>query len=260
MKKWYQYILILICVALFMGIALVEQDVEAARKKATITQESGYIIDQDALRKIMTKKLGTPYYKMDCSTYANWVVEHMDNNKLGDNAVKNIKIIAGRSSYAWETKGAIIITYKHAVYKEKRGKWVWSKKKTIALNNCITKWKTYNNKMYNKQAKSLKVGDALLYEDHIALYFGKFDSAKQVVTYLRKKCGMKKITKSRTAKGLPCYKYKGRTILVDYPDCGNYWRIHSTSGHGVIIDNDLTFHNGTYGGRWRAKVRFVEIK
>lgn len=258
MKRFHRYIIFVWIIALFTGALFVSQTAQAASKKASITQSCGYTIEQDALRKVMTKKLGTPYYKMDCSAYANWVVENMDNNKLGENAVKNIKIVEGRSSFDWEKKGAMKITYKPAVYNETKEKWVWGKKKKIALNNCITKWKTYNDKMYNKQAKSLRVGDVLLYADHIALYFGKFDSAKKVVTYLKKNCGMKKITKARTARGLTCYKYKGKTILIDYPECGKYWRIHATNAHGVIIDNDITFHGGTYGGKWRAKVRFVE--
>lgn len=259
MEKRYGYIFTGILV-LFMALAFSTYPVEAANKKATISQKTGYTIDQDTLRKRMSKKLGTPYSKMDCSAYAAWVLQNLGEKKAQEGAIKDIKIVSGRSTYVWERSGALKISYKPAVYNTTQQKWVWGKRKKVSVNKSITKWKTCNKKAYRKAEKQLKVGDALLYKNdaHIAYYFGEFDSVNEVVSYLKNECGMKKLKKSKTPGGNICYKYKGKTVLVYYADCGTKWRIHSSTSNGVVIDNDLTYHDGKYAGKWCATVRFIE--
>lgn len=233
--------------------------VKAEAARAALTKQTGYIINQDELRKLMSKKLGTPYRKMDCSAYAAWVLENLGEKGAENHALKDVKIISGRSTYVWKRSGKLKISYKPAVYNESKQKWVWGKRKKIAINKGITTWKS-SKKANKKATRNLEVGDALLYknQEHIAYYFGEFSSIKEAASYLKKNCGMKKLKKSRTAAGNVCYKYKGKVVLIQYAGCGTQWRIHATSSYGIVIDNDLTFHNGAFGGKWYAKVKVVE--
>ena len=255
-KKYQQITATLVMIVLFMGVFSFQ--VHASNEKASITENTGYTVNRNDLCKIMSKKLGTPYSQMDCSAYAAWVLQNMGTKVAKEGAIKDIKVVAGRSSFDWEKKGALKISYKSAVYNKQKNKWVWSKTKKTVVNQSITTWKSLTQTKYKKVAGKLKVGDALIYNDHIALYFGEFDSASKVAAYLKEQCGMKGLKKSTTSAGNTCYQYKGKTVLVEYAECGSQWRIHATTSNGLIIDNDLTFHNGQYGGKWRANVRFVE--
>lgn len=236
--------------------------VEAAQKKAALTKSTGYTMERDELCRLMSKKLGTPYSKMDCSAYAAWVIKNMGSRKADENTISSVKVISNCSTYAWKEAGKYKISCKVSVYNEKKQKWVWGKRKTVSLNKKMVKWNGSNTKAQKKASASLEVGEALLYEggEHIAYYFGKFDSIDKVASYLKKNCGMKKLQKGKTGAGNTCYRYKGKIVLVEYAGYGKNWRIHSTSSNGVIIDNDLTFHNGTYGGKWYATVKFVEVE
>lgn len=252
---------ILLIIMIIFAVPFTIKHTEAASSKiATLTQKTGYTIKQDELRKIMSKKLGTPYSKMDCSTYVAWVVKNLGKTKAKENAIKDVQIASSISTYMWKQAGKYKISYKPAVYNEKTKKWVWGNRKSIAINKNMTTWKSSSKKTYKKALANLQVGDALLYknEEHIACYFGKFSSASKVAAYLKKYCGMKTLKKSKTAAGNTCYKYKGKVVLIQYAGCGNNWRIHSTSSYGVVIDNDITFHNGTFGGKWYGTVQVIE--
>lgn len=255
-KKKIAFIILFIMITMCV-VPFTSKSVEAAAKTA-ITKQTGYTIDQDALRKLMCKKLGTPYRKMDCSGYAAWVLEHLGEKGARENAVKDVKIVSGHSTYVWKRSGKLKISYKPAVYSKTKQKWVWGKREKIAVNKGLITWKS-SKKANRKAAGNLKVGDALLYKnpEHIAYYFGEFSSIKKVAAYLKNNCGMKKLKKSRTAAGNVCYKYKGKIVLIQYAGCGTQWRIHASSSYGVVIDNDLTFHNGAYGGKWYGKVGVV---
>lgn len=250
------FVLLLILTIFFVPSESVKAQ---AAGKAALTKQTGYTIDQDALRKLMSKKLGTPYRKMDCSAYAAWVLENLGEKGAEKYAIKDVNITSGYSTYVWKRSGKLKISYKPAIYNEKKHKWIWGKRKKIAINKGITTWKS-SKKANKKAAGNLEIGDALLYknEEHIAYYFGEFSSVRKVVSYLKSNCGMKKLKKGRTAAGNICYKYKGKVVLIQYADCGTQWRIHATSSYGIVIDNDLTFHNGSFGGKWYAKVKVVD--
>lgn len=251
LTKWTKTVLATVLV----GVIAVSSPTLTQAKTAALSEETGYTIHEDSLRRLMSKKLGTSYRAMDCSAYAAWVVTRLGKQVAGENAVSKLKIVSGRSSYDWRATGGIKVTYKMATLSDDA--WTWSEEKTSSLNTTVLHVK--NTK---KALKQLEIGDALLYSgrSHIALYMGEFKSLNAMGRYLKEQCGMKGLKKGKTKAGNACLKYKGKPVAIHYKGCGNKWRIHSINTYGVVCDNDLTFHNGEYGGKWYKTVKYVTTR
>lgn len=190
-------------------------------------------IQEDNYRKTLCKGfLGKSYgavvdgIRCDCSGYTKAALERMNSkNNLG--SFKDYYVKA-RCTASWVSGSSISYTSGQII----DGSMKWNKKKTTA--------KVGKNNKNASKASSLELGDVLVYgkgssSTHIAIYFGEFDSAKEVRDYLvdigvYSKNDLKKVSNTK-------YTYKGRTVICQYSD-SNYWRIHSTNS-GILIDNDV---------------------
>ncbi|MCH5267104.1 MAG: hypothetical protein J1E62_02065 [Lachnospiraceae bacterium] len=112
--------------------------------------------------------------------------------------------------------------------------------KKVVWDSKSSKGKLGKTNRNHTNVKTLKAGDVMVYGQkrqvtHIALFYGKFQSAKQVKNYLEKKGYIKKGTLKKVNSNK--YTYKGRTVIRSYSK-SKYWRIHSTYS-GILIDNDI---------------------
>ena len=233
MKKHFNTILLKQIISfLFISILLFHTFSTIISAKCSEMSQMNYI-QEDNYRKTLCKNfLGKPYGAVvdgihcDCSGYTKAALERMNSkNNLGSFKNYNIK---ARSTAAWVSGSSISYTSGQII----DGSIQWNKKKTTA--------KVGKNNKNTSQAASLELGDVLVYgkgssSTHIAIYFGEFDSAKEVRDYLidigiYSKNDIKKASNTK-------YTYKGRTIIRQYSD-SNYWRIHATNS-GILIDNDV---------------------
>lgn len=110
----------------------------------------------------------------------------------------------------------------------------------ILWNKTRSKGAIGRNTQNHSAVSTLEFGDVMLYgkngnPTHIALYYGKFSSAKKVKNFLEKKGYVKKGAIKKVSKNK--YTYRGRTIIRAYSK-SKYWRIHSTNS-GILLDNDI---------------------
>ena len=210
-------------------------------------QSEQNFIQEDNYRKTLCKGfLGKSYgavvdgIRCDCSGYTKAALERMNSqNNLG--SFKDYYVKA-RCTNAWVAGSHISFTNGQII----DGSMQWNKKKTTA--------KVGKNNKTNSKLNSLELGDVVVYgkgssSTHIAIYFGEFESAKEVANYLTETGVYSKneLKKSGSEK----YTYKGRTVIRQYSD-SKYWRIHATNS-GILIDNDIK-NNCPYTasfGKWK---------
>ena len=214
--------------------------------KADTQKDYGYI-QEDNYRKTLCKGfLGKRYGAMidgircDCSGYTKAALQRMKSqNATG--SFKNYKLKA-RCTSAWVAGSSATYTSGKVI----AGEATWNTKKT--------KTKVGKKSKSNTSLKALALGDVMVYgkgstSTHIAVYFGEFDSAKDVLDYLVdnniiQESKVKKVNKKK-------YTYNGRTIIRSYTN-STHWRIHATNA-GIMIDNDIkgTSNYTSSFGKWK---------
>lgn len=229
-------------------------------KTGTFSQK----VSQDSYQKSITKGfLGRAYGvgggRYICNTYVEKALENISNKNLknADSAFKNVQITNSRkkkkgkpqppTSYDWRSY-RVCITYTDSVYDEKKETYHWNKKSTVT---------TLCKKNKGTSLNKLALGDVLTYGSHgghVALYFGEYDGKKEVMERLTE---LGVCNRSRLRKRKDRYvNTKGRTIIREYPNAGNHWRVHATN-KGLMIDNAIVSKrsNGTSSfGKWTKAI------
>lgn len=229
-------------------------------KTKTFSQQ----VSRDSYQKAITKGfLGRAYGvgggRYICNTYVEKALENIsnDNLKKEDAAFKNVQITNSRkikkgkpqppTSYDWRNY-RVCFTYTDSVYDEKKDTYHWNTKSTVT---------SLSKKNKGTSLRKLSLGDVLTYGTHgghVALYFGEYDSKKDVMDRLTE-LGVCKQSQVRKKSDRYVNK-KGRTIVREYPNAGNHWRIHATN-KGLMIDNAIVSKrsNGTSSfGRWTKAI------
>lgn len=215
-------------------------------------------ISQDAYQKAITKGfLGHGYGvgggRYVCNTYVEKALENVANDDLKkeDQAFKDVKITKGKkgtpTSYDWKSY-KVRFTYTNSIYDEEDKSYHWNTESTVT---------NLNKKNKGTKRSKLELGDVLTYgggNNHIALYFGEYDSKKDVMKRLVE-LGVYKPSELKKKKDRYVNK-KGRPIIREYKGGGTHWRVHATY-KGLLIDNAIISKrsNGTSSfGKWTKAI------
>lgn len=233
---------------------------EVDAKTKTFSQQ----VSQDSYQKALVKGfLGRSYGvgggKYICNTYVEKALGNISNDNLKDkeSAFKDVKITNTKktkkekeqppTSYDWKDY-KVRITYTDSVYDSAKQKYCWNKKSTTTLLNKKNKGTSLNR---------LELGDVLTYGTnggHVALYFGRYSSKEEVIERLVE-LGIYK-TSDLKKKSDRYVNKKGKTIVREYPNAGQHWRVHATY-KGLMIDNAIVSKssNGTSSfGKWTKSI------
>ncbi len=223
-------------------------------------------VSQDEYQKAITKgflgrRYGVGGNRYICNTYVESALENLSATlDASDAAFKNVHITNGQknkkkkkkkistpTSYDW-TSFRIRFTYTKSVYDEETDSYSWDNKTTTT---------SIRRKNKGTKRKNLEMGDVLTYGSrggHVALYFGKYETKKDVMKRLVE-LGVYKPSELRKRKDRYVNK-KGRPIIREYQGGGCHWRIHATN-KGLLIDNAIISKrsNGTSSfGKWHKTI------
>lgn len=215
-------------------------------------------VSMDTYQKAITKGfLGRAYGvgggRYICNTYVEKALENVANDDLKKEGIafKDVKITKGKkgtpTSYDWKSY-RVRFTYTDSVYDKKDKSYHWNTESTVTI---------LNKKNRGTKKNKLELGDVLTYggsNSHVALYFGKYDSKKEVMKRLVE-LGVYKPSELKKKRDRYVNK-KGRPIIREYEGGGTHWRIHATY-KGLLIDNAIVSKrsNGTSSfGRWTKAI------